>query len=118
MGFVAVLVISACSSGGGSSSSSGSGSSGSGGSSGTAAAGGSATFALPPNATPNWIFPLATSGHLASYNSSIQAEMWLPLYAYDTTSGTLAYNSAISSAEPPVYSNGDKTVTVTLRNLT
>ena len=117
LGFAAVLAISACSSGGGSSSNSGSGSGGSG-SSGTAAAGGSATFALPPNATPNWIFPLATPGHLASYNSSIQAEMWLPLYAYDTTSGTLAYNSAISSAEQPVYSNGDKTVTVTLRNLT
>jgi peptide/nickel transport system substrate-binding protein len=117
LGFAAVLAISACSSGGGSSGNSGSGSSGSG-SSGAAAAGGSATFALPPNATPNWIFPLATPGHLASYNSSIQAEMWLPLYAYDSTSGTLAYNSAISSAEQPVYSNGDKTVTVTLRNLT
>src|SRR6202012_5999619 len=106
----------ACSSGGGSSSNSGSGSSGSA-NAGTASAGGSATFALPPDGTPNWIFPLATSGQLASYNSSIQAEMWLPLYAYDTTSGTLSYNSAISSAEPPVYSNGDKTVTVTLRNL-
>ena len=111
-----MLAISACSSGGGSSSSSG-GSSGSG-SSGAAASGGSATFALPPDATPNWIFPLATPAHLASYNSSIQAQMWLPLYAYDTTSGTLSYNSAISSAEPPVYSNGDKTVTVTLRDLT
>lgn len=99
LGFAAVLAISACSSGGGSSSNGSSGS----GSSGTAAAGGSATFALPPNATPNWIFPLATPAHLASYNSSIQAEMWLPLYAFDTTSGTLAYNSAISSAEQPVY---------------
>jgi peptide/nickel transport system substrate-binding protein len=117
LGVAAVLAISACSSGGGSSSNSGSGSSGSA-NAGTASAGGSATFALPPDATPNWIFPLATSGHLASYNSSIQAEMWLPLYAYDTTSGTLSYNSAISSAEPPVYSNGAKTVTVTLRNLT
>jgi peptide/nickel transport system substrate-binding protein len=44
--------------------------------------------------------------------------MWLPLYNYDTESGTLAYDSAISAAELPVYSNGDKTVTVTLRNLT
>jgi peptide/nickel transport system substrate-binding protein len=112
LGFAAVLVVSACSSGGSTSSTA----SGSGANASTTATGGNATFALPPDATPNWIFPIATPAHLASYNGSIQAEMWLPLYAYDSTSGTLAYNSAISAAEPPVYSNGDKTVTVTLRS--
>lgn len=109
----AALAIAACSSGGGS----GTTSSTSGANAKPAASGGSATFALPPAATPDWIFPIGTPGHLASYNSSIQAEMWLPLYNYDTKSGTLAYDSAISAAELPVYSNGDKTVTVTLRNL-
>jgi peptide/nickel transport system substrate-binding protein len=116
LGVSAVLAISACSnstSGGASSGASGAGSA-----SGTATAGGSASFALPPDATPNWIFPIGTPGHLASYNSSIQSEMYLPLYGYDTTSGTLAYDPAISAAEQPVYSNGNKTVTITLRNLT
>lgn len=109
LGVSAALLVSACSS---------SGSGGGNGSGGTSTSGNSASFALPPNATPNWIFPIGTSGHLASYNGSIQAEMYLPLYNYDTTSGTLAYNPDISAAQPPVYSNGDKTVTITLRDLT
>jgi peptide/nickel transport system substrate-binding protein len=117
LGVSALLAVSACggSSGGSSSTTGGSSSSTA---SGTAASGGSASFALPPNATPNWIFPIGTPGHLASYNASIQAEMWLPLYNYDTTSGTLAYNPAISAADAPVYSNGNTTVTITLRDLT
>lgn len=112
---VAALAITACSSNGSSGTTSGKNGASA---SGSAPSGGSATFALPPNATPNWIFPIGTPGHLASYNISIQAEMWLPLYNYDTESGTLGYDPAISAAELPVYSNGDKTVTVTLRNLT
>jgi peptide/nickel transport system substrate-binding protein len=113
LGVAATLAVSACGSGSGSSNSGSSGAS-----AGTAASGGSASFALPPNATPNWIFPIGTPGHLASYNATIQAEMWLPLYGYDTNSGTLAYDPAISAAEQPVYSNNDTTVTITLRDLT
>jgi peptide/nickel transport system substrate-binding protein len=113
LGVAATLAVSACSSGSGSSSGGSSGAT-----AGTAASGGSASFALPPNATPNWIFPIGTPGHLASYNATIQAEMWLPLYNYDTNSGTLGYDPAISSAEQPVYSNNDTTVTITLRDLT
>lgn len=113
LGVAATLAVSACGSGSGSSNSGSSGAS-----AGTAASGGSASFALPPNATPNWIFPIGTPGHLASYNSTIQAEMWLPLYGYDTNSGTLAYDPAISAAEQPVYSNNDTTVAITLRDLT
>lgn len=79
--------------------------------------GGSANFALPPDATPDWIFPIATAGHLASYNGSIQAELYRPLYQYDNTSGTLALDESISAADQPVYSNGDKTVTITLKDL-
>lgn len=111
VGVAAALLISACGSGG-------SGGSGSGSNNGAANSGGSATFALPPDATPNWIFPIGTPGHLASYNGSIQAEMYLPLYSYDTTSGTLAIDESASAAQAPVYSNGDKTVTITLNNRT
>lgn len=106
-GVSAALLIAGCGSGGGAS----------GGSSPAASAGNSASFALPPDATPNWIFPIQTPAHLASYNGSIQAEMYLPLYQYDTVSGSLALDDKISAAQPPVYSNGDKTVTITLNNL-
>ncbi|HEY6497002.1 MAG TPA: hypothetical protein VIZ43_27305, partial [Trebonia sp.] len=82
LGVAATLAVSACSSGSGSGTGSTSGSSTS-----AAASGGSASFALPPDATPNWIFPIATPAHLASYNATIQSEMWLPLYGYDTNSG-------------------------------
>lgn len=88
-----------------------------GGGSGTKQSGGTATFALPPDATPDWIFPIGTPGHLASYNGSIQAEMYEPLYNYDTSSGTLAIDEGISTGKAPVYSNGDKTVTISLQNL-
>jgi peptide/nickel transport system substrate-binding protein len=117
LGVAAALAVSACGSSGTSTSGAGGSAAGTA-SSGTASPGGSASFALPPDATPNWIFPIATPAHLASYNSTIQAEMWLPLYGYDTNSGTLAYDPAISAAEQPAYSDNDTTVTVTLRNLT
>jgi peptide/nickel transport system substrate-binding protein len=107
------LVISAC---GGSGQGEAGGGSG-GGSTTTASSGGSATFALPPDATPNWIFPIETPAHLASYNSSIFSEMYLPLYNYDTSSGSMGIDESESAAQAPVYSNGDTTVTITLRDL-
>jgi peptide/nickel transport system substrate-binding protein len=109
LGVAATLTVSACSS---------SGHSGGGGGSGGATSGGTASFALPPDATPNWIFPIGTPGHLASYNSSISSQMYLPLYNYDSSSGTLGIDESISAAQAPVYSDGDKTVTITLRHLT
>lgn len=84
---------------------------------GTPQQGGAASFALPPNATPNWIFPIGTPGHLASYNSAIGIEMFVPLYAFNGSSGTVALDEKAGAAEVPVYSNGDKTVTITLKNL-
>jgi len=116
LGVAATLAVSACGSGSGTSSGSSPAAAGTG--TGTGTSGGSASFALPPDATPNWIFPIATPAHLASYNATIQSEMWLPLYGYDTNAGTLAYDQAISAAEQPVYSNNDTTVTITLRDLT
>src|SRR5262249_54398625 len=53
LGVAATLLAAGCSSGTQGSSASG----------GTPQKGGAVTFALPPNATPNWIFPLGTPGH-------------------------------------------------------
>ncbi|MEV5746914.1 peptide ABC transporter substrate-binding protein [Actinoallomurus sp. NPDC052308] len=107
LGVGAALLVAGCSSG------SGQGSSGSGG---TPQQGGAVTFALPPNATPNWIFPLGTPGHLAGYNSAIRQNVFLPLYAYNGSSGTVALDEKAGAAKTPVYSNGGKTVTITLKD--
>ncbi|GAA4607189.1 hypothetical protein GCM10023195_27030 [Actinoallomurus liliacearum] len=109
LGVATALLAAGCSSG------SGQGSSGSGG---TPQQGGAVTFALPPNATPNWIFPLGTPGHLAGYNSAIRQNVFLPLYSYNGSSGTVALDEKAGAAKTPVYSNGGKTVTITLKDLT
>ncbi|MFB9832750.1 peptide ABC transporter substrate-binding protein [Actinoallomurus acaciae] len=107
-GAAAALLAAGCSSGGGGSSASG----------GTPQQGGAVTFAMPPNATPNWIFPIGTPGHLGSYNAAIRQEVFLPLYAYDGYSGTVAMDEKASAAKAPVYSNGGRTVDIKLNPLT
>lgn len=53
---------------------------------GTRVEGGTATMALPPAATPNWIFPIGTAGYLASYNNAVQDLLYPPLYTADRKS--------------------------------
>src|SRR3954470_22266014 len=77
---------------------------------------GTVSFALPPNATPNWIFPLGIPGYLASYNSSIYALLYTPLYSFNGTSGTVALDPKAGAAQPPQYSADGKTVTITLND--
>jgi peptide/nickel transport system substrate-binding protein len=60
---------------------------------------------------------VATAGDTAAYNSAIQAELYVPLTFYDSTSGKLAFDQRASAASSIVYSNGDKTVTITLAKL-
>src|SRR5262249_48801814 len=44
--------------------------------------------------------------------------VFLPLYAFNGSSGTVAMDEKAGAAKPPVYSNGGKTVTITLKDLT
>jgi peptide/nickel transport system substrate-binding protein len=76
------------------------------------------SFALPPSATPNWILPLAIPGYTASYNGVIQSALFVPLYAYDGSSGVVGMDQPASAAEPPVYAPDGKSVTITLKPLT
>lgn len=103
-----MLVATGCSGGAGSGAGSGTG---------KPVKGGSVSFAMPPNATPNWILPIGTAGHLATFNSSIHTEMFLPLVKYDATGGKLAFDEKASAAEKPVYSKDDTSVTITLHDL-
>ncbi|MBC6463266.1 peptide ABC transporter substrate-binding protein [Actinomadura sp. HBU206391] len=108
LGLAATLLAAGCSTGDQGSSESG----------GTPQKGGSVTFALPPNSTPNWIFPIGMPGHLAGYNSALRQEVFLPLYSYNGSSGTVALDEKAGSAEKPVYSEDGKTVTITLKDRT
>jgi peptide/nickel transport system substrate-binding protein len=75
-----------------------------------------ATFALPAGATPDWIFPFIDSAHSSIDNrNQFEYLMYRPLYWFGQN-GQPVLNDELSLADPPVYGNGDKTVTITLKN--
>ena len=78
--------------------------------------GGTVTFTEGPGAQPDYIFPM-TSAQVCGTNNIDQfsALLYRPLYWFGNNySPTVDYNYSIGQA--PVFSNGDKTVTVTLNN--
>jgi peptide/nickel transport system substrate-binding protein len=105
---VALLLVSACSGG---SSSSGAGAS-------KPAKGGIVTFAEQPGTPPTYIFPMYDGANSGNNNITyLQPLMWLPLYWFghpDNSQATINYQ--LSIANPPVFSDGGKTVTMTLKN--
>src|SRR5271166_4559142 len=90
------------------------GSSGSSSAGGTKVAGGTASYALPPATTPNYIFPFSNSTYFSVANISyLQELLYRPLYWFGNgTQPTI--NPSLSLADQPVY-NG-KQVTITLKN--
>jgi peptide/nickel transport system substrate-binding protein len=84
---------------------------------GTPVKGGTVTVALPAGVTYNWIFPFYAITNASVYNGQqFQWLMYRPLYMFgnNTNTGTLI-NYPLSTANPPVYSNGGKTVAVTMK---
>jgi peptide/nickel transport system substrate-binding protein len=77
--------------------------------------GGTVTVAEPPGATPNWILPIITAANDSVYTVySFDYEMWRPLYWY--VNGVEPKETpAMSLADEPKWSNGDKTVTITMK---
>lgn len=82
---------------------------------GTPVEGGTATMALPPAATPNWIFPIGAPGYGASYNYGIQTLLFMPVYDAVQLKGELTTHGPSTLGLEPKYSDGNKTVTVPLR---
>ena len=105
---VAALTAAACSS---------SGAPPGGGSNGKPVTGGTATIALPANVTYNWIFPFYPITNASVYNSQqFQWLMYRPLYMFgDNSNNSVLINYPLSPANQPVYSNGGKTVAVTMK---
>jgi peptide/nickel transport system substrate-binding protein len=77
---------------------------------------GTITWAMQPGAVPDSIFPIATSATNTVYNTqSFIWEMWRPLY-WTQNGVTPEIVPSMSLADLPVYSNGDKTVSITMKS--
>ncbi len=81
---------------------------------GTPTSGGIASYALPIGEDFSWIFPIENQANYEDWNSNVEGGMWRPLY-FAGGPGKSGVNYSLSLANPPVYSNGDRTVTVTLK---
>jgi peptide/nickel transport system substrate-binding protein len=77
---------------------------------------GTITWAMQPGATPNWILPVVPGASNSVFNNfTFIWEMWRPLYW--TVFGTdPELYPPMSIANPVVYSNSDKTVTISLKS--
>jgi peptide/nickel transport system substrate-binding protein len=104
----AALAVAAC--GGGSASSNASPSS-----SGAKVKGGTATFSFDAGGGANYIYPVLPAADFTTSNSQTFGWlMWRPLYWYGKGS-TPNIDLSLSLGNTPTYSNGGKTVTVTLK---
>jgi peptide/nickel transport system substrate-binding protein len=75
----------------------------------------SATFAEQPTVIPNYILPLASSQYFSAANVfQFQYLMYRPLYSFGTA-GHVLLNDSLSLADPPVYTSGGRSVTITLK---
>jgi peptide/nickel transport system substrate-binding protein len=84
----------------------------------TAAAvpGGAARVALTPGVTLNWIWPYMPQADANEYNAEgFQMLMYRPLYEFGNNGRSVTVNYPLSTANAPVYSNGGKTVTITMK---
>ena len=77
--------------------------------------GGSITYGQLNGNTPNYIFPITPSGNASTINYQWQQVMWLPLYNNFPYGGSPGVNYSVSLAKKPVFSDGDKTVTFTMK---
>jgi peptide/nickel transport system substrate-binding protein len=78
--------------------------------------GGTATFAEAPASPPNYIFPMYSVEYCSSNNiDDLDSLLYRPLYWFGNNySPTVDYNESIG--EKPVFSDGDKTVTIHLKH--
>jgi peptide/nickel transport system substrate-binding protein len=123
---VSALALAAC---GSSSSSSGGGGGGGGGTvnsslgtvlygslpaPGTPKPGGTITQGQLTGQTPTYIFPIAPGAQTSTGTISFLSELFMPLYA-GPTGAEPKVDYPLSAANPPLFSNGDKTVTIPIK---
>jgi peptide/nickel transport system substrate-binding protein len=77
---------------------------------------GTVTVAQAPGTSPSWIFPVTPGANSSVYTAfQFQDEMWRTLSRFPNGSAQKE-DPAMSLAGDPVWSNGDKTVSMTLKN--
>jgi peptide/nickel transport system substrate-binding protein len=77
---------------------------------------GTITWGQIAGQVPNWIFPVTPAADNAVFNvESFQWEFWRPLY-WTQNGSSAEMVPQLSLANTPVYSNGDKTVTISLKS--
>jgi len=79
--------------------------------------GGTVTYGLPPNTTINYIWPFSSITNSSVYNENqFQFLLYRPLYMFGGNSATdVNIDYQLSPANAPVYSDGGKTVTITMK---
>ncbi len=80
----------------------------------TATGGGTATFAMSPGRNPYWILPIPTPNTWYVNNFLLEEQLYRPLY-WVGRGGKPVVNTQLSLANLPVYSNGGRTLTITLK---
>ncbi|MGB6457910.1 MAG: ABC transporter substrate-binding protein [Streptosporangiaceae bacterium] len=76
---------------------------------------GTITWAFAPGTSPSWIFPVTPGANSSVYTAyQFQYESWRPLNWFPNGAAQKE-DPAMSIANDPVWSNGDKTVSITLK---
>ncbi|MGH9043829.1 MAG: ABC transporter substrate-binding protein [Acidimicrobiales bacterium] len=76
--------------------------------------GGVATYANPTGYTFNWLLPLPNSTGLNTYDQDVEHALWRPLY-FPGLGAKPVIDEKSSLAYPPVWSNNNSTVSITLK---
>jgi peptide/nickel transport system substrate-binding protein len=78
--------------------------------------GGTAVWAEQPGLQPNWIWPFTPFAYYIPSNSQdFQWLMYRQLYMFGNNGDSISVNYPLSPARPPAFSNGGKTVTITMK---
>jgi peptide/nickel transport system substrate-binding protein len=76
---------------------------------------GSITFGYSSGDAPNWIMPVIPGADNSVYNTFVfQWQLWRPTW-FTWNGSSPAVNAALSVANTPTWSNGDKTMTISLK---
>ncbi len=76
--------------------------------------GGNASYSLLPGDVFTWILPIESEQAYEPYETNVEDKSYLPLYWFGTGSKT-GIDDKLSVADPPKWSNGDKTVTIQMK---
>jgi peptide/nickel transport system substrate-binding protein len=74
-----------------------------------------ATYALQATDSFTWMLPVENGANEEPWTLGIDESLWLPLY-FEGKGGAPVINYPLSLADPPVYSDGGRTVTIKLKH--